>query len=46
MPRPSMATVRQEFDAGAALLELYRDLPYVKKLGYIVGEMAGRMLPR
>ena len=46
MPPPSMATVQQEFDAGAALLELYKDLPYVKKLGYSVGEMAGRILLR
>ena len=46
MPRPSMAAVRQEFDAGAALLGLYKDLPYVKKLGYSVGEMAGRILLR
>ena len=46
MPRPRMAAVRQEFDAGAALLGLYKDLPYVKKLGYSAGEMAGRILLR
>ena len=41
-----MATVQQEFEIGAALLELYKDLPYVTKLGYSVGEMGGRMLVR
>ena len=41
-----MATVQQEFDASAALLELYKDLPYVRKLGYNIGEMAGRILVR
>ena len=41
-----MSTVQQEFDAGAALLELYKDLPYVKKLGYSIGEMEGRILVR
>ena len=30
----------------AALLGLYKDLPYVKKLGYNVGEMADRILVR
>ena len=30
----------------AALLGLYKDLPYVKKLGYSVGEMADRILVR
>ena len=39
-----MATVQKEFEVGAALLGLYRDLPYVKKLGYSIGEMAGRIL--
>ena len=42
---PPMATV-QGFDASAALLGLYKDLVYVKKLGYSVGEMAGRILVR
>ena len=41
-----MATVPQEFDAGAALLELYKDFLYVRKLGYNIGEMAGRILVR
>lgn len=41
-----MATVQQEFDVSAALLGRYRDLPYVKKLGYSVGEMADRILVR
>ena len=41
-----MATVQQEFDASAALLGLYSDLPYVKKLGYSVGEMDGHILLR
>jgi len=41
-----MATVQQEFDASAALLGLYSDLPYVKKLGYGVGERAGHILLR
>ena len=41
-----MATVQQEFDMSAALLGLYKDLPYVKKLGYSVGEMADRILLR
>ncbi len=39
-----VATVQKEFEVGAALLGLYRDLPYVKKLGYSIGEMAGRIL--
>ena len=43
---PCMATVQQEFNVGATLLELYKDLPYVKKLGYSIGEMAGRILLR
>ena len=30
----------------AALLGLYNDLPYVRKLGYNIGEMAGRILVR
>lgn len=46
MARPRMAAAQQEFDAPTALLGLYRDLPYVKKLGYSVGEMAGRILLR
>ncbi len=41
-----MATVQQEFEIGAALLGLYKDLPYVKKLGYSVGEMGERILVR
>ena len=42
-----MTTVQQqEFDASAALLGLYKDLPYVRKLGYSMGEMAGRILLR
>ena len=45
-----MATVQQpqqqEFDVSAALLGLYEGLPYVRKLGYSVGEMAGRILVR
>ena len=35
-----------KFDVGATLLELYKDLPYVKKLDYSIGEMAGRILLR
>ena len=41
-----MAAARQEFDIGAALLGLYRDLPYVTKLGYTVGELGDRILLR
>ena len=41
-----MATVRQEFDISASLLGLYKDLPYVKKLGYSVGELGERILVR
>ena len=43
-----MATVQQqqEFSTSAALLGLYEGLPYVRKLGYSVGEMAGRILIR
>ena len=41
-----MATVQQEFEIGAALLELYKDLSYVKKLGYVVGELGDRILLR
>ena len=41
-----MATVQQEFDIGASLLELYKDLPYVTKLGYTVGELGERILVR
>ena len=41
-----MAAARQEFDASAALLGRYSGLPYVKKLGYSIGEMAGRILLR
>ena len=44
--RPCVSTVQQEFDAGAILLGLYKDLPYVKKVGYSIGEMAGRILVR
>lgn len=43
---PLVATMQKEFEAGAALLELYKDFPYVKKLGYSVGEMEGRILIR
>ena len=46
MARPRMSTVQQEFDAGTALLGLYEGLPYVRKLGYSVGEMDGRILIR
>ena len=46
MACPRTATAQQEFDASSALFGLYRDLPYVKKLGYSVGEMAGRILLR
>ena len=42
----AMAATQQEFDAGAALLGLYTDLPCVKKLGYSIGEMTGRILLR
>ena len=41
-----MATVQQEFDISAALLGLYKDLPYVTKLGYSVGELGERILVR
>ena len=41
-----MATVQQEFDMSAALLGLYKDLPYVTKLGYSVGELGERILVR
>ena len=41
-----MATVQQEFEIGATLLGLYKDLPYVKKLGYVVGELGDRILLR
>ena len=41
-----MATVQQGFDVGSTLLEMYKDLPYVRKLGYSIGEMAGRILLR
>ena len=41
-----MDAAEQEFDIGAALLGLYKDLPYVTKLGYVVGELGGRMLVR
>ena len=43
---PCVSTVQQEFDAGAILLGLYKDLPYIKKVGYSIGEMAGRILVR
>ena len=39
-----MATVQQEFEIDAALLGLYKDLPYVTKLGYTVGELGDRIL--
>ena len=41
-----MATVQQEFDISASLLGLYKDLPYVTKLGYSVGELGERILVR
>ena len=41
-----MAAALNEFDASAALLGLYGDLPYVKKLGYSVGELGERILLR
>ena len=42
-----MATVQQqEFDMSDALLGLYEGLPYVRKLGYNIGEMAGHILLR
>ena len=41
-----MATARQEFDMSASLLGLYKDLPYVTKLGYSVGELGERILVR
>ena len=41
-----MSTDRQEFDISASLLGLYKDLPYVKKLGYSVGELGERILVR
>ena len=41
-----MAAALREFDASAALLGLYGDLPYVKKLGYSVGELGERILLR
>ena len=42
-----MVAVQQwEFDASAALFGLYKDLPYVRKLGYTMGEMAGHILLR
>ena len=40
------ATVQHEFDASGALLKLYEGLPYVKKLGYSIGEMDGHILLR
>ena len=45
-PAPHMATVQQEFDISAALRELYKDLPYVTKLGYSGGELGERILVR
>ena len=41
-----MSTVQKEFDAGAALLELYDGLPYVRKLGCDIDETTGRILVR
>ena len=43
-----MATVQQqrEFDMSSALLGLYEGLPYVRKLGYNIGERAGQILLR
>ena len=40
-----MAAAKQEFDIGASLLGLYKDLPYVKKLGYVVGELGDPQTP-
>ena len=41
-----MAAARQEFEIGGALLGLYKDLPYVTKLGYSAGEMGERIVVR
>ena len=41
-----MATVQKGIDAGAILLELYKDLPYVRKIGYDIDETTGRILVR
>lgn len=41
---PCTTTVQQEFDVGSSLLEAYKDLPYIRKLGYSVGEPGGRIL--
>ena len=43
---PHMATVQQEFDISSSLLGLYRDLPYVTKLGYSGGKLGERILVR
>ena len=40
-----MATAK-EFDISAALLGLYKVIPYVTKLGYSVGELGERILVR
>lgn len=39
-----MADVQQEFDIGASLLGLYKDLPHVRKLGCVVGELGERII--
>ena len=39
-----MATVQQEFDAGATLRELYEGIPYVKKVAYSIDEDSRRVL--
>ena len=39
-----MATVQNEFDAGATLHELYGDIPYVKKVAYSIDEDSRRIL--
>lgn len=39
-----MTTVQQEFDIGSSLLEAYKDLPYIRKLGYSIGEPGGHIL--
>ena len=44
--RRFVATVQKEIDAGAILLELYKDLPYVRKIGYDIDETTGRILVR
>ena len=38
--------MQKEIDAGAILLELYKDLPCVRKIGYDIDETTGRILVR